>query len=141
LPARAWTPAVEPDGKVRHRAWVAELAGDVLKGWPSGMRLIVRKERPHPGGQLRFTDADGMRLTCCATNTKQTPIARLELRHRQRARAEDRIREVLGACSRAMVVVCLSRDERGGRRGIRGPVSAPEPVPPEPVHASAAPGR
>lgn len=92
VPARAWTPAVEPDGDVRDGAWVAELAGDVLKGRPRGMRLIVRKERPHPGAQLRFTDADGMRLTCFATNTKQTPVARLELRHRQRARAEDRIR-------------------------------------------------
>ena len=39
------------------------LAGDCLNGWPKGMRLIVRKERPHPGAQLRFTDADGMRLT------------------------------------------------------------------------------
>jgi hypothetical protein len=41
---------------------------------------------------LRFTDADGMRLTCFATNTKHVPIAALELRHRRRARAEDRIR-------------------------------------------------
>jgi hypothetical protein len=41
---------------------------------------------------LRFTDADGMRLTCFATNTTGTAIAALELRHRQRARAEDRIR-------------------------------------------------
>nr|WP_282189977.1 transposase [Streptomyces sp. S1D4-11] len=46
----------------------------------------------HPGAQLRLTDADGMRLTCFATNTRHTPIAKLELRHRQRARAEDRIR-------------------------------------------------
>ncbi|WP_331730027.1 IS1380 family transposase (plasmid) [Kitasatospora sp. NBC_00070] len=92
VPASAWTPAVEPGGEIRDGAWVAELAGDVLKGWPKGMRLIVRKERPHPGAQLRFTDADGMRLTCFATNTTHAPIARLELRHRQRARAEDRIR-------------------------------------------------
>lgn len=56
------------------------------------MRLIVRKERPHPGAQLRFTDADGLRLTAFATNTTNVPIAALELRHRQRARAEDRIR-------------------------------------------------
>ena len=47
------------------------------------MRLIVRKERPHPGAQLRITDADGMRLTCFATNTTGRPIAELELRHRQ----------------------------------------------------------
>lgn len=56
------------------------------------MRLIVRKERPHPGAQLRLTDAGGMRLTCFATNTLGRPIAELELRHRLRARAEDRIR-------------------------------------------------
>ncbi|MBB1247357.1 transposase, partial [Streptomyces durbertensis] len=49
-------------------------------------------ERPHPGAQLRITDADGLRLTCFATNTTGMPIAALELRHRQRARAEDRIR-------------------------------------------------
>ncbi len=92
VPDRAWTPAVEPDGQPRDGAWVAELAGNLLKGRPVGMRLIVRRERPHPGAQLRFTDADGMRLTCFATNTPGTTIAALDLRHRQRARAEDRIR-------------------------------------------------
>lgn len=87
VPASAWTAAVEADGEIRDGAWVAELTGDVLDGWPEGMRLIVRKERPHPGAQLRLTDADGMRLTCFATNTSG-PIAELELRHRLRARAE-----------------------------------------------------
>lgn len=92
VPASAWTPAVETGGGIRDGAWVAELTGDVLTGWPKGMRLIVRKERPHPGAQLRITDADGLRLTCFATNTANLPIAELELRHRLRARAEDRIR-------------------------------------------------
>lgn len=81
VPASAWTPAVEPGGAVRDGAWVCELAGDVLDGWPPGMRLIVRKERPHPGAQLRITDADGHRITAFATST-QGPIAALELRHR-----------------------------------------------------------
>uniref|UniRef100_UPI001651C07E transposase n=1 Tax=Streptomyces sp. WAC01526 TaxID=2588709 RepID=UPI001651C07E len=92
VPASAWTPAVGADGEVRDGAWVAELTGDVLDGRPEGVRLIVRKERPNPGAQLRLTDADGMRLTCFATNTPGRPIAELELRHRLRARAEDRIR-------------------------------------------------
>ncbi|WP_055596907.1 IS1380 family transposase [Streptomyces hirsutus] len=92
IPASAWTPAVESNGEVRDGAWVAELTGDLLADWPKGMRLIVRRERPHPGAQLRITDADGMRLTCFATNTPGRPIAQLELRHRLRARAEDRIR-------------------------------------------------
>lgn len=57
------------------------------------MRLIVREERPHSGAQLRFTDADGMRITCLLpTNTPGKAIAGLELSHRQRARCKDRIR-------------------------------------------------
>ncbi len=63
-----------------------------LSGWPDGMRLIVRKERPHPVAQLRFTDVDGLRITAFVTNTKHGQLAELELRHRQRARCEDRIR-------------------------------------------------
>ncbi|WP_328825840.1 IS1380 family transposase [Streptomyces sp. NBC_00252] len=92
IPASAWTPAVESDGEIRDGSWVAELTGDLLDSWPQGIRLIVRKERPHPGAQLRITDADGMRITCFATNTLNQPIAQLELRHQLRARAEDRIR-------------------------------------------------
>jgi hypothetical protein len=39
---------------------VAELTGLLdLGSWPEGMRVIVRKQRPHPGAQLRFTDIDG----------------------------------------------------------------------------------
>ena len=56
------------------------------------MRVIVRAERPHPGAQLRFTDVDGHRLTAFATNTTRGQLADLELRHRRRARCEDRIR-------------------------------------------------
>jgi hypothetical protein len=63
-----------------------------LTSWPEGLRVIVRKERPHPGAQLRFTDLDGHRFTCFATNTTGGQLADLELRHRRRARCEDRIR-------------------------------------------------
>ncbi|MEU2588676.1 IS1380 family transposase [Streptomyces avermitilis] len=54
VPARAWTPAVEPDGEVRPGAWVAELAGGVLKGWPSGMRLIVSQGTTSPRRAVAF---------------------------------------------------------------------------------------
>ena len=54
--------------------------------------MIVRKERPHPGAQLRFTDIDGHRVTCFATDATAGQLADLELRHRRRARCEDRIR-------------------------------------------------
>jgi Transposase DDE domain group 1 len=64
VPARAWTPAYDGDGQVRDGAWVAELTGLLdLSSWPEGMRVIARKERPHPGAQLRFTDINGHRFT------------------------------------------------------------------------------
>ena len=93
VPAHAWTPAYDAEGQVRPGAWVAEITGMLdLSSWPARMRVIVRKERPHPGAQLRFTDIDGHRFTCFATSTKGGQLADLELRHRRRARCEDRIR-------------------------------------------------
>lgn len=93
IPATAWTPAYDDERTPRDGAWVAEATGVLdLSGWPAGMRVVVRKERPHPGAQLRFTDADGLRLTAFATNTATGQLPDLELRHRRRARAEDRIR-------------------------------------------------
>lgn len=56
------------------------------------MRVIARKERAHPGAQLRITDIDGHRATAFATNTNRGQLADLELRQRRRARREDRIR-------------------------------------------------
>ena len=93
IPNQVWAAALDADGDVRDGAWVAEVTGLLdLSKWPTGMRVIVRKERPHPGAQLRLTDADGHRLTAFATNTTHGQLAALELRHRRRARCEDRIR-------------------------------------------------
>ena len=93
LPKKAWTPAYDPDGEPRKNADVAELTGVLdLSGWPAGMRVIVRREKPHPGTQLRITDRNGWRLIAFATNTTGGQLADLEVRHRRRARCEDRIR-------------------------------------------------
>jgi hypothetical protein len=109
IPAHAWVDAVDGDGEPREGAQVAELtewmpapteptrspARCGPQQWPDAMRVIARRERPHPGAQLRLTDHDGWRITCFATNTPTEAgwgLAELEVRHRQRARAEDRIR-------------------------------------------------
>jgi hypothetical protein len=93
VPEGVWTPAVDGDGELRDGADVAEFTDLLdLTGWPEGMRVIVRRERPHPGAQLRFGDVDGYRLTAFVTNTRQGQLAALELRHRCRGRCEDRIR-------------------------------------------------
>jgi hypothetical protein len=95
---KSWYPAIESSGGIRDGAWVAEATDLVdMSRWPAGTRLILRKERPHPGAQLRFTDSDGLRVTAFITDTPtgvvDGQLGGLELRHRQHARVEDRIRE------------------------------------------------
>jgi hypothetical protein len=98
IPAHCWMPAIDSDGEIRDGAWVADATGLIdLSNWPERSRLILRKERPHPGAQLSFLDADGHRITALLTDTPPRVVpgqaAGLELRHRQHARVEDRIRE------------------------------------------------
>lgn len=96
--AGVWRPALDADSQIRPDAMVADATGLLdLSSWPAGMRVIVRKEKPHPGAQLRITDVNGWRVTAFATNTPAAggphrSCAHLELRHRRRARCEDRIR-------------------------------------------------
>ena len=97
VPKKVWTPALDADGGVREGGDVAELTGlidpKVLAKWPAGMRVIVRRERPHPGAQLSlFEERDGWRYEVFDTNTTAGHLAFLEARHRAHARVEDRIR-------------------------------------------------
>lgn len=92
-PQSAWQSAVDGKGEVREGASVAELTEGVdLSAWPEGTRLIVRRERPHPGAQFEVFDAEGYRHTAFITDQEETDIAALELRHRRRAKVEDEIR-------------------------------------------------
>jgi hypothetical protein len=70
LPAEAWTPAIEIDSEIRDGAWVAELTGLLdLAGYPAGTRVMVRRERPHPGAQLSLFDhEEGFRHLAFATD-------------------------------------------------------------------------
>src|SRR6266516_5653693 len=113
IPGECWHPAIEDDG-LRDGAWVAEATGMIdLSSWPEGSRLILRKERPHPGAQLTFTDVDGHRITAFLTDTPRGvipgQIAGLELRHRQHARVEDRIRQAKASGLRNLP--CRGREE------------------------------
>jgi Transposase DDE domain group 1 len=57
------------------------------------MRVLVRRERPHPGAQISVFEAhDGWRRQAFATDTRHGQLAFLEARHRAHARVEDRIR-------------------------------------------------
>lgn len=97
VPEEAWYPAIEDDGGLREKAFVAELTNLLdLSAWPEGSRVVVRRERPHPGAQLTLFEAqDGWRYTAFITDTRpgKLSIGRLELRHRKHARVEDRVRQ------------------------------------------------
>ncbi|MFZ0379831.1 MAG: IS1380 family transposase [Solirubrobacteraceae bacterium] len=90
----AWVPALDQDGTVRDNGEVAEITDTVdLSAWGDRVRLIVRRERPHPGAQLSFTDHDGYRFQAILTDQTDENIAEIERRHRQHAHVEDRIRD------------------------------------------------
>ena len=93
VPESAWVPALRADDGPRDGAWVCELDLDLASaGWPPGTRAICRRERPHPGAQLSFSDANGYRFQVVITNQRGGRIARLEQLHRSRAAVEDHIR-------------------------------------------------
>jgi hypothetical protein len=91
----AWVPALTQDGEPRDDdgAHVAEITERLeLCGWPARSRVLVRREIPHPGAQLSFTDHDGHRFQAILTDQRDPDIAYLEARHRGHARVEDRIK-------------------------------------------------
>jgi hypothetical protein len=128
IPEQAWRAALDGDREPRESAQVAELTTWMPapvtqnracrpgpKDWPAGMRVIARRERPHPGAQLRLTDHNGWRITCFATNTRGSgwTLPVLEVRHRQSAQRRPRQRQAHVALLR-----------RHGYRDARLPVQA-----------------
>ncbi len=92
-----WADAIDADGGHRDGAGLAEithvLPAAALAGYPARTRVVVRRERPHPGAQLdAFEERDGWRYTAFATDTRLGQLAALDARHRAHARVEDRIR-------------------------------------------------
>jgi hypothetical protein len=89
----AWVCAQDQDGSPRPNGQVCEITGQLdLASWPIGSRVLVRRERAHPGAQLTFTDHDGHRFQAILTDQTDREIAALERDHRARARVEDQIR-------------------------------------------------
>jgi len=92
IPDDAWVCSLDQDGSERPNGQIAEITEHLdLAGWPDGSRVIIRRERAHPGAQLTFTDHDGHRFQAILTD-QAGEIAALERDHRGRARVEDHIR-------------------------------------------------
>jgi len=92
IPDGAWAASLEQDGAERPNGQIAEITDSLdLESWPAGTRVLVRRERAHPGAQLTFTDHDGHRFQAILTDQTGNP-AEIERDHRGRARVEDHIR-------------------------------------------------
>ncbi len=92
VPEHDWAPALGQEGEQREGAWVTEITDRLdLTGWPERSRVIVRRERPHPGAQLSFSDHDGHRFLATLSDEEGDPVE-IERRHRARANVEDRVR-------------------------------------------------
>jgi hypothetical protein len=78
VPKRRWQTAITADGSdERNGAEVAEITDLVdLSRWPHGTRAIARREEPHPGAQLTFTDVDGHRFQVLITDLADDPTGR-----------------------------------------------------------------
>jgi hypothetical protein len=101
LPETAWEAALDATGKARDDAQVADLTGllrhsvggDLLAGWPTDMRILIRREPNETGTQLSlFEQLNGYRYQPLATNTATGQAQKLEARHRVHARVEGFIR-------------------------------------------------
>ncbi len=87
-----WACSLDQGGAERPNGQVCEITDRLnLDGWPARSRVIVRRERAHPGAQLTFTDVDGHRFQAILTD-QAGPVAEIERDHRGRARVEDHIR-------------------------------------------------
>jgi hypothetical protein len=95
LPRSRWQPTISADGsEIRETGEVAELTDLVeLSGWPAHTRMLVRREQPHPGAQLRFTDLDGYRYQLFVTDLPDADLGYLEALYRGRGRMECAIRD------------------------------------------------
>ena len=93
LPQKRWMSTISADGtQERDAGVVAEITDLVDLGlWPQGTRMVVRREEPHPGAQLTFSDVDGHRYQLFITDHPQDDVAFLEALYRGRGRCERRI--------------------------------------------------
>ena len=89
-----WQPALRQDGEERPGAAVAEVTDLLdLSGWPSGTRLIVRREPLHPGAQQSLFPSTMFRYWGHYTDATGEAVD-LDVHMRAHAHVEDNIRRL-----------------------------------------------
>jgi Transposase DDE domain group 1 len=93
VPKNRWKTALSADGAdERESGEVAEITDLVdLSLWGKGTRMIARRELPHPGAQLTFSDVEGHRYQVFITDHEEDDVCFLDALYRGRGRCERRI--------------------------------------------------
>ncbi len=139
-----WVPAITADGTAaRPVGEVAEFTDRVdLSGWPPGTRLLVRRDVPHPGAQLTFTDVHGYHYQCTLTNLADRDVACVEALHRGRGRCVQTLRDLkdTGLAHRPsasfalnqawLTAVLMAADQLAWCRGLCWPTDLQQAQPP-----------
>lgn len=116
IPSSCWHPAIQTDDELREGAWVAEATFDDRPGLVGrGVAADPAQGTPPPGCPVDLQRRRRMRITAILTNTWSGVVpgqaAGLELRHRQHARVEDRIREAKSTGLRNFPCHAMSENE------------------------------
>jgi hypothetical protein len=76
IPKKRWQQAISSDGTdERESGEVAEITDLVdLSPWGAGTRMIARRELPHPGAQLTFSDVEGYRYLVFITDHEENDV-------------------------------------------------------------------
>ena len=89
-----WRPAAKNPKQRSCRAQVAELTNSIdLAGWPTGTRLIVRREPLHPGAQRTLFDSPNWRYWGFLADAPGDPVE-LDRTMREHARVEDTVKRL-----------------------------------------------
>ncbi len=90
IPKNHWMRAISADGaEERDTGEVAEITDLVdMSRWPEAMRMLIRREEPHPGAQLTFTDVEGYRYQVFVTDLPGPDICFIEALYRGRGRCD-----------------------------------------------------
>jgi hypothetical protein len=93
VPKNRWKRAISADGaEERDSGEVAEITDLVdLSRWGEGTRMIARREQPHAGAQLTFSDVEGYRYQVFITDHEEDDVCFLDALYRGRGRCERRI--------------------------------------------------
>jgi hypothetical protein len=131
LPASAWQPGIDQDGKVQEDKHVAEITHLMSRAgkWPEGLRWLVRRTKPsrrQASNLTAFEKATGWRYSIICTDIPETGVPGshhpqfTDVLHREHAVVEDGVRTGKAMAAAAFLAGVGPHATLGQARGYGG---------------------